>query len=500
LTVGKDHVELAVSNLTDGEGVDAVLITAATNDNKPILLSEAIARRRGRIVLVGVAEILLTRKMFWDKELSFTVSKASGPSAEEYRQHPDFPSGLVRWTERRNLEEFLRLVSSGFVNVHDLITHRFTIENAIKAYDLILKGKERYIGVLITYPASASVGDVKVSREPAKPKRDLSGNQWHIGIIGAGMFTKNILLPALKKIDGVALEGISARTGLSASHLAETFDFRYSTSEYQEILSDPAVGSVIVTTPHNLHGAMVREGLRAAKNVFVEKPLCITEDELLALIKKFTAEKFPAMFMVGFNRNYSPLSVSLREMLRQRTSPFVAHFRVNAGFIPQEHWTQDPLVGGGRIIGEVCHFVEFLRFLSVAEPIEVFAESIGGRTGKFSREDNISVSIRFSDGSLGSILYTALGSKVASRERIEVFSDESVYVLEDFRSLEIIKGSRKERRRLRNQNMGYVEELRAFFGGSPEDGLRNFLQAASSTKATFAIVESLRNHSPITIK
>lgn len=499
LTVGTDDVELAVSNLTDGEGVDAVLITAAADDNKPILLSEAITRRRGRIVLVGVAEILLTRKMFWEKELSFTVSKASGPSAEEYKMHSDFPAGLVRWTERRNLEEFLRLASAGLVNVHDLITHRFTIENAIEAYDLILSGKERYIGVLITYPASANVGDVKVIREIGEAKKDVLGKGLHVGIIGAGMFTKNILLPALKKINGVALEGISAKTGLSARHLAETFDFRYSTSEYNEILADPEVGSVIITTRHNLHGAMVKEALLAAKNVFVEKPLCIREDELLSLMKEFTAGKFPAMFMVGFNRNYSPLSISLFDMLRKRTSPLIAHYRVNAGFIPRDHWTQDPSVGGGRIIGEVCHFVEYLRFLSGAEPTEVFAESIGGRTGKYSREDNISVSIRFSDGSLGTILYTALGSKVFSRERVEVFSDESVYVLEDFRSLEIIKGSRKDRRRLWNQNMGYVEELRAFLHGGPDDGFKNFLHAAISTKATFAIVESLRTHSPITI-
>jgi predicted dehydrogenase len=453
-------------------------------------------------VLVGVADISLTRKAFWDKELTFTVSKASGPSAGRNGAHETLPFELVRWTEKRNLEEFIRLVTNGSVRVGDLITHRVPIDRAVDAYEMILKGRERYIAVLITYPQDVS-GEtiVRVGKkgESGKIPSTDEGLRRNVGVIGAGMFTKNVLLPAAKKLKGLRFVGIAAEHGVSSRHVGEKFGFGYATSDASEILNDDSIGSVLITTRHNLHARFVNDALRAGKHVFVEKPLCLTHEELRDLEETFKTSRGGLMFMVGFNRRYSLLSQELKKAFEQRNSPLVSHFRVNAGFIPAEHWTQDPDVGGGRIIGEVCHFVDYLQFLTDSDPIKVFAQSIGGTTGRFLQDDNVHLSLQFADGSLGSITYTAQGTKMFSRERLEVFCGESVAVLDDFRALEIISAAKRRKKRLWSQDMGYRNELSYFTNGSPEDSAERFRQAALTTLATFAAVESLRTGRPVEI-
>ncbi len=500
--IGRDDVEGIVANLTGGRGADAIILAAATKDNSTIELAERIARQRGRIVLVGVSELTLTRKAFWDKELTFTVSKAAGPSRSLLPSYPSLPLEYVRWTEQRNLEEFLRLLSVGSVNVRKLISHRFTIGEAESAYAMILKGKESYVGVLIDYPKERSAATL-VRLKDAHPS-EMSGNKavgarTTGGVTGAGMFARNILLPALKSVKGVTLRGISTKSGLSSRHTGERYGFEYATSDYQEILNDDTIGSVVICTRHHLHSSLVAEALQKGKSVFVEKPLAIRPGELDILLNASQRLGPEQMFMVGFNRAYSQLSMRLLELLRNRIAPLQAHVRVNASFIPSDHWTQDPAVGGGRIIGEGCHFVDFLQRLTGSNPKEVFASAISGTLGKYKPDDNVAITLTMEDGSVGTIMYSALGTKTFSRERVEVFWDESAAVIDDFRTLEFVHGSRKERKKLSSQDMGYNAEMGAFIHGPAALALTNFERSIATTRATFAVLESLKERRPVTI-
>lgn len=489
--VGKDDIETAVLNMTAGRGTDAVLLTAATNDNAPILLAESVARKRGRIVLVGVSDIKLTRKAFWDKELTFTVSKASGPSHEWYGKHAVFPAELVRWSETRNHEEVIRLMGAGLLRVEELISHRVPVQDAPGAYEMILRGRERYIGVVIHYPDNSHADAVRkaIRGIPAQEP----GPRNAVAMIGAGMFTKNILVRPLVTIPGITLIGVAAKTGLSAQHLANKYKFAGATTDYRELLADPRVGSVLITTRHNLHAGMVAEALSAGKHVFVEKPLAISPEQVQQIRSAYEPARGRAVLFVGFNRRYSPLGRALSEVTAQRSSPLQILYRVNAGYVPPDHWTQDPAVGGGRIIGECCHFVDFMQYLTGSLPTEVATHAIDGPVGKYLLEDNVAISLKFADSSQGTILYTALGTKAFSRERVEVFWDESAAVLDDFRTLEVVGGNKRLRKRLWSQRMGYAEELRAFLEMDPAEGSSRADEVFATTLATIAAVESLKD-------
>lgn len=503
LMLGRDSVEQSILNLTNGQGADAVILAAATKDNSPILLAERITRKRGRIVLVGVSDLVLTRKAFWDKELTFTVSKASGPTTQTSGHPALLPLELVRWTESRNLQEFIRLLGSGSVKVKELITHRFAIENATDAYEMILKGTERYIGVVITYGRGDSIErrvQLPKARGPASVSSHLAESRSSVGFIGAGLFTKNVLIPVASRVKGLKLLGIAAKTGVSSQHVGNKFGFTYATTDSTEILQDKKIGSVFITTRHHLHADLIVAALAAGKNVFVEKPLCISREQLSRIMDAYSNTAASPILMVGFNRRYSPLALRLKESFAGRTSPMQIHYRVNAGYLPPDHWTQDPNVGGGRIIGEGCHFIDFLQFITSEEPIEIFASSIGGNTGRFSNEDNVELIIRFSGGSLGTISYTALGSKTFSRERAEVYCDESVGVIEDFKRLELIRGARRKTTKLWNQDSGYKHELEHFLKVSPEEARVSFRDAVLTTLATFAAETSLRTRSIVSIE
>ncbi len=497
LVLGKGDPETSVLNLTGGVGADAVIVAAATSDNAPLLLAERIARRRGRIVLVGVSDLSLTRKMFWDKELTFTVSRASGVSRESHGTGL-ISADLVRWTDPRNHEEFIRLLAIGGVALKPLITHRFPIQRAVAAYDLILKGREPYIGVLLEYP-DMPVPEVSVRTGRGVVAPPPQNVRTSVGIIGAGLFTRNFLAPAVEKTPGVQLVGVAARTGLSAQHLAAKHGIRYATTEYRKLLEDPGIGSVIIATRHDSHDRFVVEALKAGKHIFVEKPLCIDQNGLERIIAARKTSPQTTL-MVGFNRRHSPLARRMKGLFAERTGPMQVLVRVNAGYIPSDSWVHDPGSGGGRIIGEVCHFVDFLQYLTGADPVEVHAETIGGNLGKYRTDDNVNVSLRFTDGSLGSIFYTALGSKSFSRERIEVYTDESVGVLDDFRSLEVTGPEERFRRRLLNQELGYAEELRTFFTAGESLSAPMFRSAVWTSAATLAIVRSIQEHRPIHVK
>lgn len=499
LVPGVDDVEEAVANFTGGLGADAVIITAASQDNRPILLAESVARERARMVMVGVADLSLTRKAFWEKELSFSVSKAAGPGsvAPLYEAKGlDYPIAYVRWTEGRNLAAFLDLIAQKRLQINPLITHRFPIDEALQGYDLILKNLAPYIGVVLTYPQ----GKARSDQEPLQlrrvwlqppPKETMDAGRMAVGLIGGGMFTKNILLPALKKVEGVKFLGVATTTGLTSQHIAKKYGFAYATTDYQAILKDAAIGSVIITTRHHLHGRMVLEALAAGKHVFVEKPLCLTEAELNDIIEAYDGSR---LLMVGFNRRFAPLARQVKEALSGRSTPLVMSYRVNAGYIPADHWVHDPDTGGGRLLGEVCHFIDFLLYLAGSGPAEVTAATISGATGKYRSEDNLAITLTCQDGSLGSIIYTAKGTKSFSRERIEVFSEDSVAVIEDFRVAQIVQAGKTRKIKKLSMDMGYQGELEFFFRHDPEQVSypELFTECVNSTLATLKAAQSLQ--------
>ena len=491
LVPGQDDVEAAIANFTGGLGADAVLIVSASKDNQPLLLAEAVARARGRLVLVGVADLSLTRKAFWEKELSFSVSKAAGPGSlsPSYEVKGfDYPLAYVRWTERRNLETFLDLLAQGRVRMHRLITHRFSIQEALSAYEMILGNKEPYIGVILSYPESeaASAQQTEPVRKvwlKAPAARPESAAPQALGLIGGGMFTKNILLPALKQVQNLHFGGVATTTGVTAQHIARKFGFAYATTDYRDILKDSGIGSVLITTRHNLHGRLVVEALAAGKHVFVEKPLCLTEAELQEIISAYDGTR---LLMVGFNRRFAPLAQEVNKFLSSRSTPLVMSYRVNAGYLPNDSWVHDPEVGGGRLLGEVCHFIDFLHYLSGSQAVQVRAVALSGTLGQYRRDDNFMLSLTFRDGSVGDIIYTAKGTKSFSRERVEVFGDESVAVIEDFRRGLLVQGGRSRTLKKLSMDMGYRGEME-FFSQNVQKGLdygKLFEEYIASSQAT----------------
>jgi predicted dehydrogenase len=493
LVPGEDNVEEAAANFTGGIGADAVLITAASQDRGPILLAEAVARERARLVLVGEAELALTRKIFWTKELSFSVSKAAGPGslAPLYEGKGfDYPVGYVRWTEGRNLAAFLDLVAQGKVRVDRLITHRFSIGEALPAYDLILQNREPYLGVLLTYPQEEVAPPTRTVRLKPVEVQPEAGDCRSVGLIGGGLFTKNILMPVVKQIKGVKLLGAATTTGATSQHLAKKYGFAYATTDYRELLQDPAIGSIIITTRHHSHCRLVLEALKAGKHVFVEKPLCLTEGELAEIRAAYDGSR---LLMVGFNRRFAALAQQVKTFVAARSTPLVMLYRVNAGFIPDDSWVHDPGSGGGRLLGEVCHFVDFLQFLCGSRPVQVNVAPIAGALGKYRADDNFILNLRFADGSIGTIVYTAKGSKAFSRERLEVFCEESAAVVEDFRRARFVQGGKVRNERKFSMDMGYRAELEFFFHTSGK--LQNFNplweQYAASTLGSLKAQEAL---------
>lgn len=498
LVLGEDDVEEAVAQATRGRGADAVLIAAAAPGSQPLRLAEAVARQRARLVLLGVAEISLTRKTFWEKELSFTVSKAAGPgSLEPGPEAPggNYPPGLVRWTAPRNLEAFLELVAAGRVEVGSLITHRFPIEDALKAYELILEDREPHLGVVLTYPGGAPPAAVTAPASGkalrAAPAAARPASPRALGLIGGGVFTRNLLLPALKKLPGLKPMGVATATGVSAHHIARKFGFAYATTDYQEILKDPDIGSVLVTTRHDLHAPLVVEALNAGKHVFVEKPLCLTEAELAGIEAAYDGCR---MLLVGFNRRFAPLAQEVKAKLAPRRTPLIMLYRVNAGFLPPEHWLHDPRVGGGRLLGEGCHFIDFLHYLTDSEAIRVEVAALPEGEGKYRADDNFLVHLTFADGSLGTILYTAKGPKAFSRERVEVFGDEAVAVIEDFRRARFLQGPRSQTWNRLSLDLGYRQELAYFFAEAENDSRSrpDFASLTASTRATLLAAAAWR--------
>jgi predicted dehydrogenase/threonine dehydrogenase-like Zn-dependent dehydrogenase len=511
---GADAVSTSASAFEDlsrqhsaGHGADAVLITAQTTSNDPVNLAGAIARNRAVITAVGTVAMDIPRRTFYEKELDFRISRSYGPGRYDaaYEQKGlDYPIGYVRWTETRNMEAFLRLLADGRLTLQPLVTHRFPIARAHFAYDLI-KGKmnEPFLGVLITYPDDADLSrTIPLAVSPIETHKKEPPQAIRIGLLGAGNFATRVLLPAIKRVGGAELVMAAAANGSHARHAASKFGFRSCTTDEREILDNPEINTVIVSTRHHLHAQQVIAALHAGKHVFCEKPLCLNEIELREIAAAYETCNHPRpILMAGFNRRFSPFALRLRNFLREIHEPVAIYYRINAGFLPADHWLNDPQQGGGRIVGEVCHFVDLMGFLTGSCPIEVETRSLPN-AGQYCN-DNVECALRFANGSLGTISYFANGDPSYSKERMEIFGGGCVAVLEDFRRLELVgRGSKRVFRSLLRQNKGHTAEWQAFSNAIERGGASPipFEELASTMLATFALEQSRCLGQAITVR
>jgi len=488
----RDQVEDYAQSFTANRGFDMVIICADTPSNDPVELAGEIVRDRGRVVATGAVGLDFPRKPYYEKEISFINSRSYGPGRYDAAYEEggkDYPIGYVRWTEGRNFEAIVDLLAIGKLQVEPLITHRFPIEKATEAYDVITdKKSEPFLGVLLTYKSSMS--DVQSSRVVLRTPTASRTSRVTLGVLGAGLFANATLLPAIKKVDGVDLVGIASAGGLHAQHAAKKFGFAYASSSDDEIINDPNINTVAILTRHDTHADLVSKALQAGKHVFVEKPLAI-DSEQLSKISDQLMKTESCLLTTGFNRRFAPLARQLAEFLHVRSEALYAHYRINAGYIPLNHWTHDPEQGGGRIIGEGCHFIDFLTFLVGAAPVNVSAVALPDG-GKY-REDNVSMTFAFPDGSVGAVDYLANGDKSFPKERVEVFCGGKIAILDDFRALEMVHNGRRKTVK-GAQDKGWEDEWVAFTkaireGGNPPIP---YEQIIGVTKASFAVVESIR--------
>lgn len=469
LSAGQDPVAVA-EQWTCGVGVDAVLVTASTKSDELLHQAATMCRQRARIVLVGVVGLHLQRADFYEKELSFQVSCSYGPGRYDpnyEKRGLDYPIGFVRWSEKRNFEAILQLMADGMINVEPLITHRFAFNDALLAYQAI--SEPGAMGILLDY-GTGTVDSSPTTREAVKvgfaakqvegdsANADFVGLKRDVGVafIGAGGFTTRMLLPLMPK-NGIKRLAIVSGSGVTAAHAAKKFGFANSVTDQALVLSDQAVDAVFITTPHNIHARMVCDAIEAGKHVFVEKPLALTHDELDG-VEKCLVRHPDQILLIGFNRRFSPHTLAMKDWLRSAPANKTVVITVNAGAIPSNHWTQDMEIGGGRIVGEACHFIDLARCL-IGHPITAsHATPVVGGDGRLG--DCATISLSFEDGSTATVHYLSNGSKDFPKERIEVFAGGKVIVCDNFRVTREIGG--KRRLKTSKQDKGHSRELEAF--------------------------------------
>lgn len=479
---------------SQGHGADSVLITAATPSSAPVHLAAEAARDRAIVVAVGDVGTELQRRLYYEKELDFRVSRSYGPGrydVEFEQKGRDYPIGHVRWTETRNMEAFLRLLADGKIDVRPLITHRFAVEKAGEAYELI-RGKRSgpHLGVLLQYSSQKSDEPRRLVMV-RRPKREVPESGVRVGLLGAGNFARGVLIPAMRKAGNAQLAGIYASSGVRAQAIARRFRVEYCTTNEEDIFGDESINTVVIASRHHLHAMQVLCALESGKNVFCEKPLCLTHDELAAIEQAY-ARNAGCRLMVGFNRRFAPMVLRTKEFV-SRCGPLTMIYRINAGPSAPDHWINDPEIGGGRILGEVCHFVDLLSFLCGSSPLSVNAHGRSADAGQ-----DLSATVNFEDGSMGTILYACSGDRAFGKERIEVFGNGAAAVMDDFRRLELVRhGKRRTFRSWLRQDKGHAAEWRAF-----AECIANaspcpipFHEIVASTLATIRITESLRTRS-----
>jgi predicted dehydrogenase/threonine dehydrogenase-like Zn-dependent dehydrogenase len=489
-----DLIEKA-NEFTAGHGVDAVIIAASTASNQPITDAAEISRMRGRVVLVGMVGMDVPRNTYYKKELEIKLSMAYGPGRydPDYEEKGlDYPYDLVRFTEQRNFEAFLGLIQEGKITPKELITHSYDFDNAMTAYDL-LEGRiqEKYLGIVLNYKRDIKLEDEKIVQ---RSEKKISSDKVNVGLIGAGNFTKSVILPNIQKVGNFELVGLCTATGVSAQGTGKKYDFKYITTDSDEIFKSDEINSVFVTTQHNKHSSAVIESIKTKKHCFVEKPLCIYEEELEAIKEAYTGE---AIVQVGFNRRFSPMIEKMKKSISGQIS---VNYRVNAGIIPKDVWIQDRTIGGGRIIGEVCHFIDTCSYLIGSKVESVFATTVKKNDQSIPDEDNVNIVLNYANGSSATISYYAYGDNSMSKEYIEVFGSGVSMQMNDFRELIIFKNGKANKEKSANQDKGFVNEFKAF-----KEAVKSGYEAISfesiynTTKTTFKILESIKSKSLVEI-
>ncbi len=489
-------------------GFDSVILLAATASTEPLEEAAEICRERGRVVATGLVGLQVPRKPFYDKELELVVSRAWGPGLYDAAYTSggrDYPLPYVRWTAQRNVEEFVAQLAKGTVHVEHLISHRYDFERCTEAYELILSGREPYLGILLTYLAAEAKPQASLAARRDVPRLLLPARTPQtvgIGLIGAGLFARGTLLPTLQRLPGIRLRGVASSNGLNASYVAEKFGFGYCASDYLDLLLDPEIHLVLVATRNGSHASIVCDALRCGKHVFVEKPLATNRDQLEEILRGYSeaADRVP-LLMVGFNRRFSPCGRWLKQQFEAVHEPLAIQCNVNAGQVAPDSWVYDPVDGGGRIIGEVCHFIDLLHYLGGCLTQRAYAESI--RADRYHRTDNLAISLSMNNGGVGSILYASGGDKAYPRERVEVFGGGTAGQIDDFRSARFM--ARGRARRLRHwlgADRGHRGELEALLDairrGEPGPvALDDYIR---TTLATFALEKSLRTGAPVDLE
>ncbi len=486
----RPDLEEFCASFTNGLGFDSIIITAAAPTNDPIELAAELSRKKGKVIIVGAIKMDIPRDPhFYRKELDLRMSCSYGPGRYDSSYEEDgidYPSAYVRWTEQRNMEAFLGLVSKKLINLRPLITQQFEIDEAEKAFDIVLgKIQEPHIGILLRYPENQQKTQTRI--QIVETDKIKTANIT-VGFIGAGSFAQSYLIPSAKA-NGAAMHTVCNARGITSKNVAQKFGFSFSSSSSEDIVNSAEINTVFIATPHNSHASLVAAALRAGKHVFVEKPLSIDYAGLDEVQEARKVSK--GVLMVGFNRRFSTAAQEIRKRISLLREPVVMNFRVNAGIIPKEHWIQKQDVGGGRIIGEMCHFFDLMEYMSGARPIKVYSESIKSENDKFANQDNVTISVKFENGSIGTLTYVSNGDASLPKEKLEVFCGGFVGIIHDFRSA-VIHNNGKETK-MECNGKGHREEVNAFMNAIQNSGKDPipFDSIVRTTLVSFKSIESL---------
>lgn len=482
------NIENEIRHLTEDHGVDATIITASSESDSIVQQAMEITRKKGRVVVVGAVGLGLKRAPFYEKEIDFLISCSYGPGRydENYEQKGlDYPYAYVRWTEKRNMEAYLQLIAEGKVRLQDIFEREYPIEEASSAYGALMTDEEKPLAVLLNYDLREENLSKKLETKVEFNFHKKTG-LINVALIGAGNFAKAVHLPNIKRLsDYYHLRAIVSGTGSNARITAERFGADYASTDYEQVLADETIDMVMICTRHNLHAPMAIKAAKAGKAIFLEKPMALNHSELDDLVNVLEDTKVP--FMVGFNRRFSPAMIRAKEILQGRQNPVMIYYRMNAGYIPKEHWTQTE-EGGGRIIGEACHIFDLFQYLVDAPAVEINSNAINPKNGYLLAEDNTTNTILFADGSLATLLYTAQGSSDFGKEYMELFTDGKVLVMDDYKTMRVY-GSRCRGWKSAVQDKGHRKELLIFakyIVGEVVEPIQ-FSELISSAKISFMI-------------
>lgn len=460
-----------VSRLTDGVGSDGVIITAATSSHEVVSTAFRMCRKKGRVILVGDVGLNLNRADFYEKELDFFISTSYGPGRYETNYEEkglDYPVSYVRWTENRNMGEYLRLIDEGKVSIEPLIAQTYPVEQALEAYEALKREEQKPLMIVLSYE-DRDEGKTPARTIPNPAARAASEGRVRIAVVGAGGFAKSMHLPNLQALSShYHIQAIVSRMGYNAQTTAKQFGANYAGTDYEEVLEDSKVDALLITTRHNLHASMVMKALMAGKHVFVEKPLALSQEELDEITAFFRVRGQGPVLMTGFNRRFSPYARRTKEITAGRSNPMILNYRMNAGYIPLDHWVHAE-EGGGRNIGEACHIYDLFTYLTGAKIACIHAQAITPRASHYSHRDNFVATMTFADGSVATLTYTAMGSKEYAKETMEVYVDGKVLVVDDYCTLSIY-GTRLKGFQTQFVNKGHKEELLAFAGAIQTGG------------------------------